>query len=256
MQRAPANRLTGPRLWVLRTDARAASRLVGERAGLLSTLERSHAARFRREDDRLLHETGRIGLRLLLSRVEDVPPDAWVFESDDKGKPHISGPPSPVQFSLSHTRGLVAWALSPLGAIGVDAESVERPIDHVKIARRFFSPAENAWLTGSGPAERPEVFFTIWTLKEALLKAIGIGIGIDLRQVSFEVAERRVGATSEAAGIDLARWRFAVFRPTPPHVVAVCATRDDESLLPIVCADFTAAYDPEAPRLLPIAAGP
>lgn len=141
--------------------------------------------RYRHERDKSLHLTARLMVRAILSRYRPaVSPRDWRFESDIHGKPEIiynDNPLPPLYFNVTHTDGLVAVAVSESGQIGVDSERVDRPLDHLNLARRFFATVEADALQNSLETLRPELFYRIWTLKEAYVKAIGKGLahGLD-----------------------------------------------------------------------------
>ena len=195
---------------------------------VLSDGERRRATRFRRDADRRLFTFSRVGLRILLSRYCDVPPDRWVFDADPLGKPRIAAPAGAtgLVFNLSHTRGLVAWVVGRRRSVGVDAEHIRRAIDFSDIAARHFTPAERLSIDALADDDRPSGFFTIWTLKEAVLKASGVGLTVDLSALSFESTRHPIGfKVSGATPVDSTRWQCARFLPTRDHVVAVCAGR-------------------------------
>lgn len=77
--------------------------------------------------------------------------------------------------SLAHCRGMAVAVLADAGSIGVDIEPVDRPLQHPSgMAERFFSPAERqSWVDGG---EDTQQFLRIWTCKEALGKAKGLGL--------------------------------------------------------------------------------
>lgn len=86
---------------------------------------------------------------------------------DQDGKPYVPGGP---HISLAHTRSASAVALSALGPVGVDLEA-DRALPAAELARHWFSPAEADWV-----ALHPKDFLLLWTLKEAVGKALGTGL--------------------------------------------------------------------------------
>jgi 4'-phosphopantetheinyl transferase len=76
---------------------------------------------------------------------------------------------------LAHCQGLAIAVLADGGRIGVDIEPTDRSVHHPRaMAERFFSPAEReAWMESG---EDVEQFLRIWTRKEALGKAQGLGL--------------------------------------------------------------------------------
>ena len=99
------------------------------------------------------------------------------------------------QFSLSHTKGLVACAVSDR-AVGVDVEH-ERPC-HEALARRFFTREEQRFLQASSAPDRD--FTMLWTLKESYVKALGLGLRQPLNSFSVCIGERIVVREDDSVG--------------------------------------------------------
>ncbi|WP_173011460.1 4'-phosphopantetheinyl transferase family protein [Holdemania massiliensis] len=85
-----------------------------------------------------------------------------------QGKPYFADLPA-LHFSISHCgqQWVCLFASQP---VGIDIEQPRRCREEA-IARRFFHPLEQAWLT-----KHPETFFQIWTAKESFVKWSGCGI--------------------------------------------------------------------------------
>jgi phosphopantetheinyl transferase len=103
-------------------------------------------------------------------------------------------------WSVSHTDGLVACAWSTAGPCGVDIESAHRAVDADRVIRRYFSRQEQAWLGALPKAERRMRFLDLWTRKEAVIKALGVGIAGHLAAISF--GPDRLPPLTLPAGID------------------------------------------------------
>jgi 4'-phosphopantetheinyl transferase len=191
--------------------------------------ERERRLRLRFDRDRHERLVSVALVRTTLARYTDVAPRAWVFERNEHGRPEPvpghGGPP--LRINLSHTRGLVACAVTVDRDIGVDVECVVRRGDPVAIADRYFAPAEVRALHACPAVHRRDRFFQYWTLKESYIKARGMGLRIPLRRFSFHLdAGQEIRVTFDAELEDDARdWQFALFRPTTTHVVAVGVRR-------------------------------
>ncbi|CCJ07904.1 4'-phosphopantetheinyl transferase superfamily protein [Methylocystis sp. SC2] len=191
---------------------------------LLDEAETARAARFAFEADRRAFVAAHALLRASLSeRATWVAPAAWRFGATPHGKPFLLSPRMGLDVSLSHTRGMAAVAIASGREVGVDAESFLTPRNALGVAERYFAPQEAALLRAeTDPAARSELFFAIWTLKEAVLKADGRGLarGLD----SFVVSLSPLAVSSgpgERYGV--AQWRRAGF------FVAAAARGDDVS---------------------------
>jgi 4'-phosphopantetheinyl transferase len=99
------------------------------------------------------------------------------FIRRNDGKPQLLNPI--LRFNLSHTDGLIALALGRM-ELGVDVEKVEmRKGSETRcqtLARRFFTKEENAFISNLPDIEKSLGFFRLFTLKEALGKAMGTGL--------------------------------------------------------------------------------
>ncbi|MEW1719156.1 4'-phosphopantetheinyl transferase superfamily protein [Streptomyces sp. NPDC093109] len=105
-----------------------------------------------------------------------VAPRALSVRHDGEGRPLLHGLGPGTHISISHGHGLASVAVTGLGAVGVDVEAV-RPLPALRLARRWFTPAEAAWLRALPEPYRPAAYFWLWTHKEATGKALGTGLG-------------------------------------------------------------------------------
>ncbi len=74
--------------------------------------------------------------------------------------------------------------------VGVDVEAFSRAEEIVPLAPKVFSLAEQEQLNALPAAERPHRALSLWTLKEAYIKARGMGLSLPLRGISFLFGER------------------------------------------------------------------
>ena len=89
-----------------------------------------------------------------------------------------------MHFNLSHSGSYAVCAVSD-APVGVDIE-VRRKNTNLKVAKRFFSQAENDYIDSFETLEsREDAFYRIWTLKEAFVKATGEGLSRPLNEFSF-----------------------------------------------------------------------
>ena len=145
---------------------------------VLSPSERERADGFALEKPRHAFMASRAALRTLLGRYLDLSPKLVPIVVDQNGKPRLAG--GDLHFNLAHSAGLTLIGVTRGCEIGIDVEHV-RPVDRVhEIAARNFHPAEQAAIRAATDDELPTVFMQLWTRKEAVLKAVGIGLGFPL----------------------------------------------------------------------------
>lgn len=215
---------------------------------LLGPGERARAARLRAPAAQRRFVVAHALARLALSRAAGVPPESWSFRTGPHGKPEVDGPPAGagLRFNLSDTEGLVACAVARDLDVGVDAEAGARLRDPLALAQRFFAPGEVAALRSLAEAERRAAFLDLWSLKEALLKAVGVGIPGRLARVAFELGAggpRLVDPGDVGGAPD--DWQLALLHPTPEHRVALALRRGARADLDVVLR-FPAPLAPAA----------
>lgn len=189
-------------------------------ASLLDAGERERAARFLFERHRRQFVAAHALKRLMLSAAAGATgPADWTFEAGAHGKPKLTGKRGP-HFNISHCEGLVACAVSETVEIGVDVERLERPAP-LELAGHYFAAAECTLLSALPQAQRPLGFFRLWTLKEAYIKATGLGLAQTLGDFAFSFEPLRVSFTDPALG-DAAAWQFRQTTVGPEtHVLAL-----------------------------------
>jgi 4'-phosphopantetheinyl transferase len=152
--------------------------------------ERQRAARFTFPRDRDLHLLARGLLRVALTRlIPHVDPATWRFASEPCGRPFIVSPPSvPFDFNISHCEGRVMCVISNGPSCGIDVEIGRRLPDVDLLARNVLAPSERDWLNAGPWQERPTRFLRLWTMKEAIAKAVGLGLRIPFDEIELDLS--------------------------------------------------------------------
>ncbi len=189
---------------------------------LLDEEERTRCGRFLREKDRLAYAAAHALLRRALSQTLGLPPTSLLIARGPAGKPFLAMPAdSGIDFSLSHTEGMVAVALSGAGNIGVDVESVDRGnLPREDFSAFGLSSEETAHLAALSEPDRSDAFFDWWTTREAVAKADGRGLSLPFTRIRIDRAGD--SATIEAEETSPARrWRLWRGHPSPRHRLAL-----------------------------------
>jgi 4'-phosphopantetheinyl transferase len=189
---------------------------------LLSDEERHRSVGFHFEGDRRVFVAAHALLRLTLSRFALVAPSSWQFRAGEHGRPEIAEPGSRLRFSISHTRGLAACAVVLDRDIGLDVEHLSRDAP-IELATSFFAEREARAVENAPSEDRTARFLTCWTLKEAYIKARGLGLSIPLDQFAmYEDSQHgwRI-AFEPTLDDDPGRWHFWSWRPGRRHQAAL-----------------------------------
>jgi 4'-phosphopantetheinyl transferase len=223
-------------IWLTHYDDIQDAGLLAQFRELLSDEERARQQRFHFADDRKRYLVTRALVRTTLSRYAPVKPAAWTFQTNAYGRPGIAGAhPEAVDisFNLSHTRGLIALAVTRQRALGIDVENLAVREVPPSLADRFFSAAEIAALAALPSERRHYRLFEYWTFKESYVKARSMGLSLPLDRFGFHYPHERAVRLhiDPELGDEPARWGLWQYRPGPDYLLAVCCERGlDESV--------------------------
>lgn len=170
--------------------------------------------------------------RLVLSRYLSCDPQSISFTRNSLGRPSVFNQSiPPIHFSLSHTKGFIALALSSNSELGVDVERVDLDLDVMPLFDQVLTPEETKKILELSNSHHAmsRRFYEYWTLKEALLKAKGLGLSGSLTRLSFKLETEghvRLQSLDPSLAID-SEWKFALLTPTTEHCLAI-ATRSNQ----------------------------
>jgi 4'-phosphopantetheinyl transferase len=222
---------TGVHVWPVWLDGRTIPFALAK--ATLSADERQRAERFQNDQARKRFVMSRAALRTILSQYLGCLPSDIAFKQGASGKPRLGGMLSrrsrvsmakgdknmltshgrrepgaqpeeigELRFNVAHSGQLALVAVAAQCEVGVDVEQL-RTVGHFEqIAKRYFHPQEIATLAATPSGERAAAFLRCWTCKEAILKAVGVGVAgpLDKFAVPFDQdGEARVDV--DASGI-------------------------------------------------------
>jgi 4'-phosphopantetheinyl transferase len=200
---------------------------------VLSAQETAKAQRYVFDVHRRRYIVGRGLLRVFLGKLLDAPPSSFVFGEGPHGKPKLEAQPHrAMEFNVSHSEDEALYAFVYDRPVGVDVECI-RPIDHIALAEHSFSPAERERLRSYPVEKYPEVFFSIWSRKEAFIKARGDGLSFPLHQFDVEVAPDQTPRllANRLDPADVARWTMHALPEVNEAKTALCVEGEPEKLL-------------------------
>lgn len=175
-------------IWKCRLDL--SPNEISELKKILSAEEIKRAQRFKFEKHARRFIAAKGQLRIVLGNYLKISPAAIEFKTGTHGKPELVKqlPEFPLYFNSSDSEELALFAICQESSIGVDIEFIQRDIEALAIGARFFSDNEFQLLKNAGIDNHVKIFFKIWTMKEAFIKSIGLGLSFPLKDfdVSFE----------------------------------------------------------------------
>lgn len=191
---------------------------------LLDQTERQRHDRFRFDADKRAFAAAHALLRRSLSSFGDIAPDSWRFVSGPHGRPELASPQdaSRLRFNLSHSRQLVTCIVTLELDCGVDVERFGRAHDPLGLTERFFHRLEYDYVAGFEGIERDHRFVELWSLKEAYVKAKGLGLHLSLSSFRYEVADDltvRAHLDPSEEGND-ALWSFLLIHADQRHALS------------------------------------
>jgi 4'-phosphopantetheinyl transferase len=220
-------------LWHVRTDA-LDERTVEACKRLMTAEETARHGRF--VFDRHRHEyLVTRGLACgVLARYVDRAPSELSFQRTEHGRPLLDEHPD-LSFNLTNTVELVACAVVRARDIGVDAEPLHRGDEVLRLAKAVFTQAERDGLDVLvGPARRRRAV-ELWTLKEAYIKARGLGLALPVDHVEVQFADAGPPRLAFFPPVDdvAARWSLSLFE-LDGHFVSTCVERRREDGPPTI----------------------
>jgi 4'-phosphopantetheinyl transferase len=170
-------------VWTVALD-RWSSPSLGES---LSADERARAALIRLPAKREEFIAAHAALREILASYQDIPPESLLFTTTcawcgdpEHGKPRLQDSGG-INFNLTRAGALAVVAVTLEAEVGVDAEPLDRGVDWRTIARRALSHDERAQVEATAPDLRDSLAGRLWCRKEAVAKATGLGLALNLK---------------------------------------------------------------------------
>ena len=125
--------------------------------------------------------------------------------TDALGRPFFDAPHAPF-FNLSHSGELAAAAFGD-AQVGIDIQVHDNRLSLQKLAARWFSEEEQQTLARAHATE--DVFFELWTKKEALGKYLGIGLSPLVKKDTLSLAAKH-GVFFETTKLDYGGKRYTL----------------------------------------------
>ncbi|MDR3492637.1 MAG: 4'-phosphopantetheinyl transferase superfamily protein [Gammaproteobacteria bacterium] len=164
-------------------------------------------------------------LRCILSYYLLIEPQEIQFSYTAHGKPYIAD--NDVEFNVSHSHDMAVFAVTKRFPIGVDIEKIKSTYEDA-VAKRYFSQQEYAGLQEVSLAQQAKTFYQIWANKEAVIKAMGLGVHYSLESFTVPIKEtKRVFSLQ----LEKTNWSLQTFAAHPDYTAAVVTEQPIEKIL-------------------------
>lgn len=188
----------------------------------LDDQESARMHRFKFAKDRDCFIGSHAALRILLGKYCNCAPRAIAYKYTTYNKPILTKN-HPIQFNLSHSRNQAIIAVTKKHPIGIDIEYMQEKEILIDLAKRFFSSKEYDEYKKLSASQKVLGFYNCWTRKEAVVKALGIGITYPLKSFSVNLTpETRAKILSIQNNQDnITQWQLFGFMPKDNYCAAI-----------------------------------
>ena len=198
-----------------------------EMYGILSTREQKYVQNLKFKNLKEAYVIRHGILRLLLGCYLQKEPKAIKFSYNAYDKPllAIDSKSCNIEFNISYTGNHNLYAFILNTPIGVDIEKAVSTTVEDTYAKEFMSTEEYQYFTKTAGTKREKYFFTIWTRKEALIKAIGKGFSCDTKNMSVHTPLKNRQVTVKE---NLRTYQITSFKLTSSYFAALCVETSDD----------------------------
>lgn len=147
------------------------------------------------------------------------------FEKGPWGKPALlkARNSKNIHFNISHSHNLILIAVTVEDLVGIDVEYHAEKIPIKSLSAAIFSPSERKFFLKLKDQEKSKAFFRCWTRKEAYLKAIGIGMSVNLANISVDINEFPAHDWLKICKKEILQWKLFPLNAANLYTAAVVA---------------------------------
>lgn len=156
---------------------------------LLSTQEKIQSKKFFTINLSNRYIVTRAVLRSILAEYLGTRPQDIEFVKNSYGKPFVKG--ANIEFNMSHSYNSAYYAITFDFSVGVDVEFYNKGKNIFNIAKNVFSTDELEFFLNLPDLKRQEFFFNVWTKKEAVIKAMGLGLSYPMEKVNTMLNKKK-----------------------------------------------------------------
>jgi 4'-phosphopantetheinyl transferase len=160
-------------------------------AKFLNSTELNRAARFHKEIDRNRFIISRSILKFVIATYTKLEVKNIYFDSHFNKKPYLASHPW-LCFNISHSEDFAVIAISR-NKVGIDIEYISEDFNFTNLLSDVF--VDNEILAVQNAVNKKYAFYTLWTRKEAFVKALGKGIDEDFKNIPCLDGQHSIDST-------------------------------------------------------------
>ena len=155
---------------------------------LLTQNEQIHSKKFSFIKEQNRYIITRAILREIISGYIDTAPQNIFFKYTEYGKPYLANNhEQKLKFNLAHSGDCIVFIFSKYIDIGIDIEFINKELTIKDTIKYCCSEKEQHTLYVLPDYQKFHYFYKLWVIKEALVKAIGLGLSCDLRKININL---------------------------------------------------------------------
>ena len=210
------------------------SQWLARSAALLNAAELGRVAAITDPDARARHAVGRALVRLVGAQAADCSPLQLEVAVTDTGKPWLPELPD-LHVNVAHTHRAVIVATASVAPVGVDIEHpAAATAQPQRVAQRLFASDEVSALHELSEDKLADWFASVWTIKEAVAKALGVGIMPALSQVVVDRGDAGLTLAAVCGGPPAESWTLhQLVAPGGSEKIAVAVPAPGVKLAPL-----------------------
>ena len=128
-------------------------------------------------------------LRHILSHYIGIPANVLEFQLGPYGKPYITSSQNKMhnlKFNLSHSKDMLCIAVTKNTEVGIDVEFRDNKRSIQSLYSMVLTKQEQEYINSlNSVSVKLDFFYSVWTLKEAIVKALGYGLSYDLTKINL-----------------------------------------------------------------------
>jgi len=197
---------------------------------ILSQEEKNRAEKFKLDEVKFRWIVTRGLLRVLLANYIECDPGEIEFRNNKYGKPLVNSPllDSRISFNLSHSSNVAVYVFTQNKYVGIDVEMINEIPNLKDVIDLCFHEEEKKWFSNVPLNKRNEIFYKIWTSKEAYIKAIGKGFSFSPDKICLDQDSNGGMSFKEIIGDqDFKKWKLLSFKPHSHFISSIVVDGDD-----------------------------